>query len=186
MIRGHDSTEPRLPQEPAESSDADLREAFRRFAPDAEPIDVDALLLRAALRRSPRRRFEVAVAAVAAAVLLAACGVGAVAAARHEARREMARREEAIVSELRALHHQLAGDLAEALRDTRVALVEAQEDRAKGLANLLRNDYMGRLARLEIEIERVDRSLRRTRLGTSDAGRWPLVPASTGHSTEER
>jgi hypothetical protein len=130
----------------SEDDDRDLRELFRRTAPDVTPLDVAALLARANLlsAASQPRRYRGLMAA--AAVLLLIFGItGGWWAGRRAAADEAARIEASLAS----TRSQITRDLADALRTLQVSNQEAQRDELKRVAVLLRDDYRSRIAELE-------------------------------------
>jgi len=137
-------------QAPERDADPDMRDLFRRTAPIAPPVDIQALLGSACVRiRAPRPRLVRTAAAAAAAIILAAAGaMGGWVAGRSAAAGE-SRRFEGAIAEARA---EIASEVSRALAGFHSAFAEDQQDAFKRLAVLLRNDYGARIAAVRQEV----------------------------------
>ncbi len=136
------------------SEEARTRALFRQSVPRGEPMDLEALFLRAAgggPRRSSWRRLV-----AAALLLLSGAAVGWLAAreeVRAEAREEMLRLESSMSARFHTLRFEVVNELSGALSRYSEDLLDAQQDGMKKVAILLRNDYRPRLARLRSRVE---------------------------------
>ncbi len=139
---------------PESLEEARTRALFRQSVPRGEPMDLEALFLRAAgggPRRSSRRFSRKGLVA-AALLLLSGAAVGWLA-AREEAREEMVRLESSMSARFHTLRSEVVNELSGALSRYSEDLLEAQQDGMKKVAILLRNDYRPRLARLRSRVE---------------------------------
>ncbi len=140
------------------SEEARTRALFRQSVPRGEPMDLEALSLRAA-GGGPRRsswRFSRKGLVAAALLLLSGAAVGWLAAreeVRAEAREEMLRLESSMSARFHTLRFEVVNELSGALSRYSEDLLDAQQDGMKKVAILLRNDYRPRLARLRSRVE---------------------------------
>ena len=136
---------------PDEDLERKLRVCFQQSLPQVPPMNVEALLAVAALRRRSQRKpwWTWGVFGMAASVLLA-IGISAGWWAGHRDVTANARGNEAAMAALRS---QISQELAVALRESQETSSKAQQEALSSVTQAILKDYRSRLADLEADIE---------------------------------
>jgi len=136
--------------ESSEDSYRDLHDLFRQTSPKAPPLNTDALLAAAAIRRPVWGSKRYWALTGAAALVLITLGMAGGWWAGHSAVVVETAQIETTLNNIRA---QIVQDLNQTIYASHKTVEEAHQDDIKRLALLLRNDYRTRLAKMKTNIE---------------------------------